>query len=115
MTYCERPLDLGTFTAGEKPAPLQYQYFDWNGAVIDLTGYTAKFVWHTIGGAATTGNAALVDAANGRVEYTWSGAEFGIPGRAEGQFVVGNGTNRWISKRIRWAVQGFVGPTVPNI
>lgn len=113
---CELPRDLGVFTAGEKPAPLRYTFTDYDGNVIDLSGYTVRFVWSAAGAGVvgTTGNGTLADAANGVVEYTWSGAEFATPGPYVGQFWVGNLTNRWASIKIKWTVQAGTG-AVPAI
>jgi hypothetical protein len=111
---CGTVVDLGTYTVGEKPAPLVYQYLDHDGVVIDLTGYQVRFVFQPIGGPATTANGSLVVAANGTVQYTWLGTEFNITGKWEAQFWVGNGTNRWASDLIKWTVRSSVGP-VPAI
>lgn len=114
---CEQPIQLGVFTAGEKPAPLTYTYTDFNGVVIDLTGYSGKFVWReqtSPASLATTGNAVISAPATGKVTYTWTGQEFQNPGKYLGQFWVGNATNRWASVQIRWTVQASVGP-VPAI
>lgn len=112
---CEAPINLGVFTVGEKPAPLVYQFLDFDGVVINLTGYTAKFVWAAkIGGTPTTGNATIPVGTDGKAQYTWTGAEFLTPGGYAGQFWVGNSTNRWASVKINWTVQTATGP-VPNI
>lgn len=111
---CGNPIKLGLFTVGEKPAPLVYQFLDNDGLVINLTGYTVKFVWEPVGGTDTTGNGILLVAASGTVQYTWTGTEFAVPGQYQGEFWVGNGTNRWASVLITWTVRAAVG-TVPAI
>lgn len=113
---CGNNVNLGVFTVGEIPAPLEYQYLDWDGVPIDLTaGFTAKFNWTRVGAtAAPTANAAMSDAALGKVLYTWTGAEFLQPGNYRAQFIVGNGTQRWFSDMITWTTRVGVG-TVPTI
>lgn len=108
---CEKPINLGVFTVGEKPAPLQYSFTDFNGVVINLTGYTAAFTWRLYGGTGQTGAATIPGPLTGTAEHVWSGAEFLVPGSYEGQFWVGNGTNRWASVKIRWTVQTGIGNT----
>jgi hypothetical protein len=109
MSGCETPINLGVFTVGEKPAPLQYSYTDFDGNVINLTGYTATFQWQPVGDPAQVGAATVVTPLTGTVEHAWMGTEFLTPGQHVAQFWVGNGTNRWASVKIRWTVQGGVG------
>lgn len=112
---CETPLQLGTFTAGEKPAPLVYTFLDFDGVAINLTGYTVKFNWAPVDGTASTANAGLTGTpTDGKAVYTWTGAELLTPGSYVGQFWAGNGTNRWASVKIHWTVQSGVG-VVPSI
>lgn len=114
MSGCELPINLGVFTVGEKPAPLRYSFTDFDGNPINLTGYTATFLWQQNGGIGQTGAATVPVPLTGTVEHTWTGAEFLVPGGYTGQFWVGNGTNRWASVKIRWTVQTGIGNT-PNI
>lgn len=109
MSGCEVPIRLGVFTVGEKPAPLQYSFTDFDGVPINLTGYTATFLWQQIGGSGQTGAATVVTPLTGKAEHVWTGAEFLVPGQYVGQFWVGNGTNRWASVKIRWTVQAGIG------
>lgn len=114
MKSCGTTQNLGTFTQGEVPAPLVYQYLDADGVPINLTGYQVRFVWKPAGGLPVTGNGSIVDAATGQVGYSWSGAEFNIPGPYEAQFWAGNLTNKFASDVIQWTVRVSVGP-VPAI
>jgi hypothetical protein len=102
------------FVIGEKPSPLTYQFLDANGAVINLTGFTAKFNYQERDGVASTLNATVSDPANGKVTYTWTGTEFATAGNYRAAFIVGNGTNRYESVEINFGVSVGVGP-MPNI
>lgn len=114
MITCGTTQPLGTFTQGEKPAPLVYQYLDADGVPIDLTGYTVKFVYTDPNGSAVPADGTAVDLATGKVGYTWTGNEFLIPGPSAAHFWVGNGTNRFASDLITWSTRANVGP-VPTI
>jgi hypothetical protein len=102
------------FVIGEKPSPLEYQFLDALGAAINLTGFTAKFNYQEQYGAATSANATVSDAVNGKVTYVWTGAEFTTAGRYTAYFWAGNGTNRYASVKVEFTVALPVGPT-PNI
>ena len=111
---CESPIQLGTFTAGEKPAPLTYTFLDFDGTVINLTGYTAKFVIKEHDGAAQTFNAVVSAPTSGQVTYAWAGTEWPTAGHYEAEFVVGNTTNRYNSLKLTFNVRLPVG-IEPNI
>lgn len=114
-TDCAPTVTTGPFVVGEIPAPLVYQYLDDAGAPIDLTGYTAKFVYRERDGAPTTGNATVSDAPNGKVQYVWTGTEFPTPGHYRAEFWAGNGgVNKFASVLITFDVRNPVG-TVPNV
>ena len=101
-------LSIGSFTIGEIPAPLEYQFLDSNGAALNFSGgYTAKFQWGrkvnvTVLANATTANAVITDPTNGKVTYSWTGVEFVTPGKYVGMFWVGNNTNRFASIELTW-------------
>jgi hypothetical protein len=107
-------LDLGTFVVGEKPTALEYQFLNSDNTVIDLTGYTAKFVYRERDGVASTANAAVSTPAQGKVTYTWLGTEMPTPGHYQAEFWVGNGAQRYASWLITWTVRTSTGP-VPAI
>jgi hypothetical protein len=110
-------IEIGPYVVGEIPVPLEYQFLDSTGAPINLTGYTVRFQRGEIDGGfinATTVNATLSDATNGKVTYTWTSADFPHPGRFGGMFFVGNGTNRYASWLITWTTCASVD-TPPNI
>lgn len=110
-------VEIGPYVTGEIPTPLEYQFLDSAGNPINLTGYTVRFQRGEIDGTftnAVTVNAALTDAVNGKVTYTWVAADFPYPGRFGGMFFVGNGANRYASWLITWTTCASVD-TPPNI
>lgn len=105
---------LGPYVLGEIPPPLTYQFLDSSGAAIDLTNYSGSFSWQEHDGVAGTGAAAVSNAVNGEVTYTWTGAEFATAGRYTAFMWAGNLTNRFASLPLAFTVQLPVGP-VPAI
>jgi hypothetical protein len=104
----------GNFVVGEKPNALEYQFQDASGAPLNLTGYTARFVYREHDGVAVTATASVSDPLNGKVLYTWLGGELTVPGHYEAEFWVGNGSQAYASEKITWPVRLPVGP-VPNV
>jgi hypothetical protein len=102
------------YVIGEKPSPLDYQFLDANGAVINLTGFTAKFNYKENDGSAVTANASIPTGTDGKARYTFTGAEFATAGHYRAAFIVGNGTNRYESVEINFDVSIGVG-VMPNI
>jgi len=102
------------FVVGEKPAPLDYQFLDANGAVINITGWSAEWHIQERYGAPVILTATISDGPNGKVRHTFTGTEFATPGSYTGQFWVGNGTNRYASTAIKFTVAAAIG-TVPSI
>jgi baseplate upper protein BppU len=102
------------YVIGEKPSPLVYQFQDSGGTAINITGFTAKFLYQEHDGAAVTANAAVSDGPNGKAQYTFTGNEFATAGHYRAAFVVGNGTNRYESVEINFDVSTGVG-TMPSI
>ena len=103
-------LNLGPYTTGEIPPPVQYQFLDANGAGINITGYAVKFVYQRRGASsATTRDAALTTAASGIVTWTPVAADVETSGVYYGYFWVGNGAVRYASPRISYAVVAPVG------
>lgn len=104
-------IEIGPFVVDEKPAQLVYQYLDYNGAAIDLTGYAVDFTWRErFDAVAQTAAGVLVNAALGEVGYLWTGGEFSYPGHYSGQFWVGNGLFRFASVLITFDVATSVAP-----
>lgn len=111
-----RPIiNLGSFSVGEVPAPLEYQYLNATGVPIDLTGYSVvRFQWgYWMGGTPFTSvvvhNATVSDALAGKVTYVWQGDEFALPGRHAGQFFVNNSVNQFASLLLEWDVCSVPG------
>lgn len=102
------------YIIGEKPSPLEYQFLDGNGAVINITGFTAKFNYKENDGTAVSAAATVSDGPNGKARYTFTGNEFATAGHYKAEFWVGNGTNRYASVEIDFDVAIPVG-TVPSI
>lgn len=107
---------IGPYVVGEKPAPFVYTFQDYAGAALPITGYAAKFIVRRSDdpAGAQTYNATVSNGAAGQVTYTWTGAEFPVPGHYLAEMWVGNGSNRFASVLIRFDVRSAVGP-VPNI
>lgn len=102
------------YVIGEKPSPLDYQFQDSTGAVINITGFTAKFSYQERDGAAVTANATVPLGTDGKARYTFTGNEFATAGHYRAAFVVGNGTNRYESVLIEFCVATGVG-IMPSI
>lgn len=102
------------YVVGEKPSPLDYQFLDANGAVLNITGYTAKFIYQERDGVAVTANATVPTGTDGKARYTFTGNEFATAGHYRAAFVVGNGVNRFESVEINFDVSIGVG-TMPSI
>lgn len=72
-----RPPDTWVKQNDVRPT-LDYQLRDGNGAVVDLTGASVKFMMYLPGAASPKVNAAgtIIGAAtNGQVRYTWTGTD----------------------------------------
>lgn len=115
MSHTPRPsVDLGSFVVGEVPPPLEYQFLDADGVVINLTGFTTvTFQWaHYVQGQfvdPVTETGTVSDAAQGKVTYVWDGDEFAEPGEHVGIFYVNNGTVQYASILITWHVCLTIG------
>lgn len=105
-------LEAGPYTQGEVGDPLDYQFQDSNGDPIDLTGYTAKFVYKRTGNTAVTRTALLSTPSNGTATYVWQTADMNTAGVYRGEFFVSNLTNTYASEPIVWRVRSAV--TVPT-
>lgn len=95
---------IGPYSVGEIPIPLQISFVDFDGNAIDLTGYTADFVIEKIDSELSTdvnlGQGAasiIVPETGGIAEYVWAEADFDNPGRFQAQMWVGNGVRRLAS------------------
>lgn len=104
----QKNLTIGPYTAGEIPEPLVVTFTDADGTAIDLTGYTARWVYEPRGGTAVTNNATITTPAAGQATYTWVAADLATSGFYNGQMWVGNNTNRYASVIFQYQV--FDGP-----
>lgn len=108
-------LVIGPYTVGEKPSPLAYTFLDSGGSRMNLSGYTAEFHYRRSDSAvATVGAAVVSDPVNGVVTHVWTGAEFSTPGTWWSEIWVGNGVQRYASKRFEAVVRAQIG-AVPAI
>jgi len=107
-------LTIGPYVQGEKQAPLTYQFLDSDGNAINLLGYSAKFSYQEHDGTATVANATVSDSANGKVTYTFTGAEFATAGHYRAQFWTGNNVIRFASVDLLFDVAVSVG-AAPSI
>jgi hypothetical protein len=105
---------IGPYVVGEKPPELRYSFLGSDGAPLDLTGYSAKFLIREKYGTAVTLNATVTVPTSGTVAYTWTGAEFPSPGEYSAEFWTGDGTHRYASVLITFNVRGPIGP-VPAV
>lgn len=105
------------FLKQDDTAPvLAYTTLDENKAVIVLTGATVTFYMQDENGIAVITAAAvtIVDAANGKVEYSWVAADSDVSGIFSAEFVItfGDGTIRtspdpgWITVVISGSIRG---------
>ncbi len=94
-------IQLGPYASGEIPEPLEFQFLDADGDPIDLTGYTATFVFNINGNTGTERVADVTTPAEGKVTYAWQDGDISIgtvrEARLRAEFVVTNGTNRYYS------------------
>lgn len=102
-------LNLGPYTAGEIPDPVQYQFKTWGRQPINLTDYDVVFNFGPRHGTPAVKPAVLVDATHGIVEHVWDVSELATPGVYVGQFWVENGVNRYASETIIMLVRPAVG------
>lgn len=116
MIRCgETPVCIGPFVTGEKPNTLSYQFLNADGTVINLAGFTARYVFREGRGFAIERAADIPSPANGTVVYAWQGDEFATPGHYVSEFWVGNsGTLKYASVLILFDVRSPVG-AVPSV
>lgn len=104
-----KPVTIGPYVVGEKPAALSYSFLDSSGAPINITGWTVKFQCQERYGSVFYGSGTVTAGASGTATYVWTGAEFPTAGTYRGQMWVGNGTNRFASVDIKFTVAAPVG------
>ena len=116
-TFIKQQL-IGPYAIGEIPSPLQITITDYDGAVIDLTDFTAKFKIvrlddDTPSGLAT-GSSTIFDASNGVTQYSFVAADFTTSGHYRGVMWVGDGSVRYSSDMFEWFIRDN-GTTAPSI
>ena len=110
-------ITIGPFTVGEIPDPLEYQFLDYNGAAMPISGYSATFtVREKYASTPIIDNAVatVTDAAEGKVTYVWTGTAFEDQGHYYAEFWIGNTVQRYASELITFDVHDSQG-TVPPI
>lgn len=101
--------ELGPYSVGEIPQPLQIAFVDYAGAAINLAGFAVDFVIERIDGATPTnvgGGSATIEGGGtgGITQYAWAEEDCALAGRYRGQMWVGNGTLRLASIEYWWDV-----------
>lgn len=116
MIRCgEIPTCIGPFVTGEKPNTLSYQFLNADGTVINLTGFSARYVYREKRGTSIDRAATITTPTNGTVTYAWVGDEFATPGHYVSEFWVGNaGTLKYASVLILFDVRSPVG-AIPSV
>jgi hypothetical protein len=67
-----RTVELGAFAAGEVPPDLQIVFTDFDGNVVDLTGYTAEIrIQEELGAELGMGDITITSPAGGEATYEW--------------------------------------------
>lgn len=102
------PTDLGEFTVGEIPIPLEVTFKTKAGVVIPIT--EARWVFARAGAEPVT-REAEVDEDAGKATYPWVEGDLDAPGVYEGEMWATDGTIRPCSERYEWVVRPAV--TVP--
>lgn len=97
------------YVIGEKSQPLEYQFLDANGAILNITGFTAKFNYTERDGVAVTAAATVPTGTDGKARYTFTGTDFATAGHYRAAFIVGNGVSRYESVEIHFDVSIGVG------
>jgi len=104
--------ELGAFAAGAIPPPVEHTYTDFNGVPIDISSFSTRQmnieaippVTGPLGGAV----AFTTDGTDGKVTYTWSATDMAQPSTYTAQMWVSNGTNKYESDLLLYAV--YDGP-----
>lgn len=112
-------IDLGEFTQGEIPAPLEYVFNDANGNPISFLGggYNGRVSIRERWSATPivdNATATIPNDVSGRVVYTWTAAAFAQQGEYFVHVWAGNGSNRFASDKITYRVRDATG-NVPNV
>ena len=109
-------INIGIYKVGEIPAPIVVTLEDSDEVALNLSGYTAKWVYRRADGTSVTNAASLVSGGTtGQTTYTWADDDFEEPGNYEGEMWAGNGTNRFTSVTYSWKVIPAVADTTPAI
>jgi hypothetical protein len=108
MSHKRPRKELGPYSVGEIPRPIEVQFLDAEGAALAITGFDAEFIIEQISGTAAAGlgagTASIADGPTGVAQYAWAAADFAQAGRYQGQMWVGDGTNRLASVELWWDV-----------
>lgn len=111
-------IDLGWFAEGAIPPNIVHTYVDYDGEIVDLTGYSSYMqieafppVQNPLGIGAIQ---IVAPATNGQVEYSWHENDMLQASSYQAQMWVTNGTKRYESDVFKYIV--YDGPgTYPSL
>ncbi len=105
--------ELGAFAAGAIPPPFKHIFLDFDGVVVDLTGFSERQmnieaippVSGTLGASAVS---FTTNGEDGSVTYAWAEDDMADPADYEAQIWVSNGTQKYESDLLTYRV--YDGP-----
>jgi BppU N-terminal domain len=107
---------IGPYKAGEIPAPIVVTFKDSAGQPLQLTGYTALWVFQHEEDTPVERTASLyTDGTDGKIVYTWQDGDMALSGNYQAEAWVGNNANRFASVTYVYTVEDAVANPIPNI
>ncbi len=104
-------IDLGNFSAGERPYPLEYTFLKYDGTVLgDITGASVVYDIENPDETVTAGAglASVSDGPAAKVEYDWDAADLSGVGRYRAQFWLTFNSRLFASVMVTWYVGSAV-------